>query len=139
MRTIKLMLLLAFGTLLFSCNDNDDEFKFDSSSLKQTKWNGTMNESYLRDGKELSFKLNVGLLFYSETDGEFSYIYEKEPSPTDGTFKYSIDGKMLIINHALQLSGHWLVVHIDKNKMILEKGTGGDDSYNATITLTRSN
>lgn len=138
MKAIKFLFLLSFCILLVSCNDDnkDDDFKFDTESLIQTKWTGTMTESHPSGSIEIS---DVGIVFYTEDSGEYSYKYKNSVfDPTQGSFNYTLDGKCLNIQHALQLSGKWLLIYADKKEMEFERGTGGVDAYNSTLKLKRN-
>lgn len=141
MKAFKTMLILSLSLILFSCDkDNKGDkksFDFSTTTLKQTRWNGTLKET--DDWGKGEYLAYVGMVFYSETEGRCS-VKRSESSFFEHNFEYSIDGKMITINEKkAKIDGNWFVNQFSKNKMILEKGTSGNGAYKGTLTLTRAN
>lgn len=105
-------------------------------SLSQTQWTGTLEETDVwGDGK---YTANIGMIFYSENTGRCS-VKKGDTSPFQYNFEYVLEDRILTIKEKKgDLDGHWLFIQSDKNKIILEKGTGGDGAYKGTLTLTRN-
>lgn len=57
--------------------------------------------------------------------------------PTESTFEYRIEEKVLIVENGGVLNGHWLLIQSDKDTMGLEKGTNGEGAYKGILTLKR--
>lgn len=127
------MLIFSLSFMLFSCeNDEIENLNFNTEYLKQTQWIGKLHESERLNGETINHDYNVGLIFYTDNEGRSNV------GSYDSNFKYSIDNKLLTITKGYGvLNGKWLLIQFDKEKMVLEKGTGGDDSYKATLTLTK--
>lgn len=134
MKIIKVLLLVLLSILYISCSDNDDDFQFDSESLRQTSWQGTLSESY--NGGETIKKSDVGFIFYTASEGQYDIKY-KDADPARTQFSYSIEGKMLLIKPNIELKGYWLLIEKNKDKLVLEQSSGGEYSYKATLTLNR--
>ncbi len=147
MKTIKALLLLSLSILLFSCGDDDNKysFNFNADFLNQTQWSGTLIESYVRsDGIKTVHNLDAGFIFYTTEKGRYEASQEGNPVHDTDDFKYSVEGKMLIIkrtdaNVSINFEGYWLLTNVDTKKetIELENGTGGKDSYKRVLTLTR--
>jgi len=140
MKTIKTLLLLSLSILLFSCGDDDNkDFNFNTDLLNQTQWSGILVESYVSSGEIKTVnKIDIGFIFYTTEKGR----YEAKTGGDD--FKYSVEGKMLIIKPAdgsvsTELEGYWLLTNVDAKRetIELELGTGLGDSYKRVLTLTR--
>lgn len=79
MKAFKTMLILSLSLILFSCNKDDKNdkgnFNFNTTSLKQTQWNGTLKETDGRgNGEHVAY---IGMVFYSETEGKCSVKRDK--------------------------------------------------------------
>lgn len=95
---------------------------------------GTLDRSYISYGEKVSTTHDVGLIFYSESDGKSNVDTD------ESNFQYSIDERMLIITNGDSfLNGHWLLIGAEKDKLVLENGTGGENAYKGLLTLTRKN
>lgn len=140
MKIIQTLFLFSIILLLFSCNDdeNKESFIFSTTTLRQTQWSGTLNESYIASMDEhVSSTINVGIFFISENKGRYSLKWENIVQPTEDTFEYIVNDKILTIENGTKLNGDWLLIQFDKDKMILEKGTGGENAYKGVLTLKR--
>jgi hypothetical protein len=136
MKVIQKILLFSLCLLIFSC---DEENLVNVTSLQQTKWAGTLNESYIGSMDEpISSIIGIGLFFISDNEGRYSLKWENIDQATEDTFEYTIDGKVLTIKNGTKLNGNWLFIQSDKDQMILEKGTSGENAYKGTLTLTRT-
>lgn len=136
MKVIQIILLFSLSLLIFSC---DEENLVNVTSLQQTKWAGTLNESYIGSMDEsISSIIGIGIFFISENEGRYSLKWENIDQATEDTFEYTIDGKVLTIKNGTKLNGNWLFIQSDKDQMILEKGTSGENAYKGTLTLTRT-
>ena len=117
---------------MMSCDDDDDKFTFTGAALKQTQWTGTYFRSYIAAGQPATGTYDIGIIFYTDSTG-LSSIDRDEYG-----FNYSIDDKMLLVtNGDSYLNGYWLLRQADENSMSLEQGTGGENAFKATLTLTR--
>lgn len=135
MKPVKALLLFTSFIFLFtSCNDDDDDFKFEAQSLKQTQWVGILEETYNGRDSKLS---DVGIIFYTEVEGEYDVKSKNAAEPVTSRFKYSIEGKILSIPGGITLGGQWLLIESNNNKLVLEQSTGGIDAYKGILTLTR--
>lgn len=136
MKIIQAILIFSLSLILFSCdNEGKGNLDFSTVSLKQTQWSGTFEET----DKYGTSTANVGLVFYTENEGRYSVVWETQLK-NEASFKYSIDEKILTItNTGVGLDGRWLLLKSDKDKMVLEKGTGGEGAYKVILTLTRTN
>lgn len=130
MKTIKFLLLLTLAIFLFSCSD-DDNNEMNLTSLKQTSWKG----SYITGEGENEVKATVGLVFYTEKDGYSDLMYNKDELYRDN-FTYTANEKLLVISGS-NIAGNWLLVHKDKNTMVLENGTGGNPSTKIRMILEK--
>lgn len=136
MKVIQTILLFSLSLLIFSC---DEENLVNVTSLQQTKWAGALNESYIGSMDEpISSIIGIGIFFISDNEGRYSLKWENIDQATEDTFEYTIDGKVLTIKNGTKLNGNWLFIQSDKDKMILEKGTSGENAYKGTLTLTRT-
>lgn len=143
MKIVQAILIFSLSLILFSCGDDDkDEIKKDeiksAISLKQTRWAGTFEDTE----KYRILSASVGVFFYTEKDGRYSLIlgWGTTMEKNEGDFNCSIDGKILTItNTGIVLDGRWLIIQSDKDKMVLEKGTGLNGAYKGTLTLERTN
>lgn len=134
MKIIQTILIFSFSLFLFSCNkENNNHFGFDTKSLKQTQWTGTLSESFKFDEQQISRTYNVGIVFYTESNGKCNV------ETNESGFNYSINEKLLTItNGESEMNGRWLLIQLDENKMTLEKGTGGENAYKGILTLNRT-
>lgn len=135
MKTFRILLLLSLSLFTFSCDKNNEEnnFIFNAEYLKQSQWSGTFTKT--NSGKTET--ANFGVVFYTEADGKYSIKWEYASEAEEGTFDYSINGKMLIVTNGY-IKGNWLLIQLEKDKMVLEQGTGGENAYKATLNLTRN-
>ena len=140
MKTLKTLLLLSLILLLFNCSDDDNKsnFEIDPDSLKQTSWGGTMNVSYY-DGGEHTQSANIGIIFYTISDGKYDVKYDSSTEPYIYDFKYSIDEKILNIDGG-PLGGNWLLVNVNAKQqtIVFERSTGGEYSEKSVLTLTKT-
>ncbi|WP_071145530.1 hypothetical protein [Bacteroides ihuae] len=135
MKIIQAILIFSLSLILFSCGD-DDNIDFNAASLEQTQWSGTLKETDAWGNGE--YTANIGMIFYSEDKGRCS-VKRGDDSPFEYDFDYSIDGKILVLNEKKgDLDGYWLLIQSNKDKMVLEKGTGGDGAYKGTLTLKKT-
>lgn len=74
----------------------------------------------------------AGIIFVSDDSGDCSLDTAVEP------FKYTINEKVLTIQSNSLFKGNWLLVNQSKDRMVLEKGTGGEGAYKAILTLTKT-
>lgn len=128
MKTIKLLFGVIFCILLVSCSD-DDDFRFNKESLKQTVWEGRFIETN-EDEVAIETK-NVVFQFYTTEKGQ--YIINKEGYETVmWDFNYVIDERMINITNG-SLLGNYTLLEFSQNKMILViLGT-----HKGTLTLNR--
>ncbi|MBK5720178.1 hypothetical protein JGH11_04765 [Dysgonomonas sp. Marseille-P4677] len=135
MQALRILFLFTMCISFFNCSD--DDFKFSTESLIQTKWKGDLKEYHKGENIRNS---TVGIIFYNEQEGEYDVKAENASNPTNTEFSYSIEEKVLIIMPSgITLGGRWIISHSEKNKMTLERGTGSDDGYNGIMTLTKVN
>ncbi|MDR1501574.1 MAG: hypothetical protein LBT43_03865 [Prevotella sp.] len=134
MKRFRTLLFPLLSIILFSCSDDNDNFKFSPESLRQTSWQGTLTESY--NGGETIKKSDIGFIFYTTSEGQYDIKY-KDAEPERTQFSYSIDDKMLLIEPNIELKGYWLLIEKNKDQLILEQSSGGEYSYKATLTLDR--
>lgn len=142
MKIIQMLLLFSMGFPLFiSCNDDkkEDHIIFSTTALRQTQWVGTLNESYIASmDVPVSSIIKVGIFFTSESEARYSLKWETMDQPLEATLKYTISDKILTIeSNGTELTGKWLLIQFDKDKMILKKGTGGDNAYKGILTLRK--
>lgn len=134
MKSIQVILIFSLSLILFSC-DNDDNirnFNFSAESLKQTQWTGTFQDTFMEGSKPATRTFDAGIIFVSEDSGDCSLDTAVEP------FKYTVNEKVLSIQSNSLFKGSWLLVNQSKDRMVLEKGTGGEGAYKAILTLTRT-
>lgn len=129
------IIILFFSIISFGgCSNDDDNFEFSTSTLKQTQWTGNLMIS----SNGITNNGGVGIVFYSVSDGKYSIKWDYDTAETEESiFNYSIDGKLLIIDGWNNLQGNWLLIQIDKDTMVFEKGTGAADAYKATLSLKK--
>jgi len=139
MKVIHIVIVAFLSFLLFSCSDDDnDSLDFSGSALEQTKWTGTLDQSYMSNGMQQNDTYLIGVIFYTGTEGKTSVTLEPNPNYSyDSDFTFSIKGKSLIITNGGKLEGYWLLVESNHKKMVLEQGTGGDASSKKVLTLNR--
>ena len=140
MRIIQILLLFSLSLFLSGCDSDEHKngLNFSTASLKQTKWKGSFDESYIASfGEPVSTTADAGIFFESETKGRYSLKWDTTDQPTESTFEYRIDEKVLIIENGGVLNGHWLLVRSDKDTLGLEKGTSGEGAYKGILTLKR--
>ncbi|MCD7971862.1 MAG: hypothetical protein LUG18_04230 [Candidatus Azobacteroides sp.] len=136
MKTCNMLVLILFPYIFFmSCSDDDKDPALAFDSLAQTSWHGIMIESY--NGGEIIKNSDIGMIFYTEERGQYDIKGEGDPEPERESFTYIIEDKILRIRNVL-LTGYWLLIGRDKETMILEQSIGGEYSYKATLTLTRT-
>lgn len=117
MKTLNVLLLLIFGSLVVSCADDDkDRLKFDAASLQQTTWKGTW---LLTDEDQVLRSSPILMQFFTYDTGHFIYKQNEEEDSRTCKFKYSIEGKMMKITDA-PIYTHWTLVEMDNEKMVLE-------------------
>ncbi len=139
MKVIHIVIVAFLSFLLFSCSDDDnDSLDFSGSALEQTKWTGTLDQSYMSNGVQQNDTYLIGVIFYTGTEGKTSVTLKPNPNYSyDSDFTFSIKGKSLIITNGGKLEGYWLLVESNHKKMVLEQGTGGDASSKKVLTLNR--
>ena len=141
MRLVQILLLFSLNLFLSGCDSDDhkNSLNFSAASLKQTQWKGTFDESYIASfGEPVSTTANAGIFFESETRGRYSLKWETMDQPTESTFEYRIEEKVLIVENGGVLNGYWLLTQSDKDTMVLEKGTNGEGAYKGILTLKRT-
>lgn len=133
MKTIfQALFAFSLGIILFGCDNNDNTFDFSIKSLKQTRWTGTFEDSIV-EGPELATRtFDAGIIFTSEENRDCSLDANVEP------FKYTVKENVLSIQSNSLFNGNWLLVNQSKNRMILEKGTGGEGAHKVILTLTKT-
>lgn len=133
MKIIQVIILFSLSLILFSCdNENTEALNFSIESLKQTRWAGTFEDSFMEGSETVTRTFEAGIIFVSEDSGDCSLDDAVEP------FKYTVNEKVLTIQSNSLFKGSWLLVNQSKDKMVLEKGTGGEGAYKAILTLTRN-
>lgn len=135
------MIILLFSTIcILSCDVDNDKPDFNTTSLKQTQWSGTLNESYIAsmDNPVLS-TIEVGIFFIDDKKGRYSLKWETIVQPTEDIFEYCINDKILTVENGTKLNGNWLLIQFDGNTMVLEKGTSGNGAYKGVLTLIKQN
>lgn len=134
MKIIQVILICSLSLILFSCDndDNTEKLSFNVESLKQTRWAGTFEDFFMEGSKPASRSFEAGVIFVSEDSGDCSLDTAVEP------FKYTVNGKVLSIQSNSLFKGNWLLVNQSQDRMVLEKGTGGEGAYKAILTLTRT-
>lgn len=131
MKTLKILLLVIFGSLTFSCgDDNNEKLQLSSGFFKQTKWSGTFE--WLKDG-ELNFEDNVNIYFLTENRGSFSF---NSSLVSSFNFNYIVDDKLLRIECAKTsneyveiMSGDWILTEIKNDKLSFIKGIVNDKNH----------
>ncbi|MCD7923558.1 MAG: hypothetical protein LUI85_02225 [Bacteroides sp.] len=134
MKIIQAILICSLALILFSCDndDNTEKLSFNVESLKQTRWAGTFEDFFMEGSKPTSRSFEAGIIFVSKDSGDCSLDTAVEP------FKYTVNGKVLSIQSNSLFKGNWLLVNQSQDRMVLEKGTGGEGAYKAILTLTRT-
>ena len=130
--------LLAFfmlSVVLLSCSKDDKTPVFDSDFIKQVKWNGTLvlfGEWGIEDGTTLG----LNMFFSTDNRGKFDYTYGASSYNDD--FKYRLEDKLLVIQASGDpyISGEWVLIDIDKNRMLWRKNITSDTNY-STLELVR--
>ena len=134
MKTIQVIILFSLSLILFSCdNENTETFDLSIESLKQTRWAGTFEDSFMKGSETVTRTFEAGIIFVSDDGGDCSLDTAVEP------FKYTVNEKVLHIQSNSLFKGSWLLVNQSKDRMVLEKGTGGEGAYKAILTLTKTN
>lgn len=129
MKIFNVIFLLIFSFLLISCSeDNNEDFRFDAKSLKQTTWEGT---KLITDGDQVIRSEHILMQFFTIDSGQYIVKQEEGAAETQiYDFKYSIEGKIMKITEA-PFSTNWTLVKMDKDKLVLE----AFGSYKLTLTL----
>ena len=123
-RTFVILFLAIAST---SCSNNND-FRFDSESLKQTTWEGV---NLVTDGDKILRTINIEMQFFDTQNGQ--YILREDGFGTEVyEFNYSIEGKIMNIEDGPLFSKR-TIVEFSKAKMVLE----ALNSYKSTLTLNR--
>ncbi|WP_370862145.1 hypothetical protein [Parabacteroides faecis] len=123
-RTFVILFLAIAST---SCSNNND-FRFDSESLKQTTWEGV---NLVTDGDKILRTINIEMQFFDTQNGQ--YILREDGFGTEVyEFNYSIEGKIMNIEDGPLFSKR-TILEFSKNKMVLE----ALNSYKSTLTLNR--
>lgn len=98
------IIILFFSLISFGgCSNDDDDFEFGTSTLKQTQWIGNLTES--DNGK--TNNANIGIVFYSVSDGKYSIKWDYDTETEESIFNYSVDGNFLIIEGWIDIQGSW--------------------------------
>ncbi|GGJ81646.1 hypothetical protein H8788_22060 [Parabacteroides faecis] len=123
-RTFVILFLAIAST---SCSNNND-FRFDSESLKQTTWEGV---NLVTDGDKILRTINIEMQFFDTQNGQ--YILREDGFGTEVyEFNYSIEGKIMNIEDGPLFSKR-TILEFSKDKMVLE----ALNSYKSTLTLNR--
>ena len=123
-RTFVILFLAIAST---SCSNNND-FRFDSESLKQTTWEGV---NLVTDGDKILRTINIEMQFFDTQNGQ--YILREDGFGTEVyEFNYSIEGKIMNIEDGPIFSKR-TILEFSKDKMVLE----ALNSYKSTLTLNR--
>lgn len=123
-RTFVILFLAIAST---SCSNNND-FRFDSESLKQTTWEGV---NLVTDGDKILRTINIEMQFFNTQNGQ--YILREDGFGTEVyEFNYSIEGKIMNIEDGPLFSKR-TILEFSKDKMVLE----ALNSYKSTLTLNR--
>lgn len=123
-RTFVILFLTIAST---SCSNNND-FRFDSESLKQTTWEGV---NLVTDGDKILRTINIEMQFFDTQNGQ--YILREDGFGTEVyEFNYSIEGKIMNIEDGPLFSKR-TILEFSKDKMVLEALS----SYKSTLTLNR--
>lgn len=123
-RTFVILFLAIAST---SCSNNND-FRFDSESLKQTTWEGV---NLVTDGDKILRTINIEMQFFDTLNGQ--YILREDGFGTEVyEFNYSIEGKIMNIEDGPLFSKR-TILEFSKDKMVLE----ALNSYKSTLTLNR--
>ena len=89
-RTFVILFLAIVST---SCSNDNDDFRFDSESLKQTTWEGV---NLVTDGDKTIRTINVEMQFFDTQNGQ--YILREDGFGAEVyKFNYSIEGKIMNI------------------------------------------
>ena len=122
---MQVVLFLAIAST--SCSNNND-FRFDSESLKQTTWEGV---NLVTDGDKILRTINIEMQFFDTQNGQ--YILREDGFGTEVyEFNYSIEGKIMNIEDGPLFSKR-TILEFSKDKMVLE----ALNSYKSTLTLNR--
>ncbi len=140
MKVIQAILIVSLSLLFFNCGDDDkNSLNFSAVALKQTQWTGTLYQSYISHGESYNNIYNIGVIFYSETEGKTTVTPQTTPENSyDSNFKFSINEKLLSITNGGDIEGQWLLIESNHNKIILEQGTGGKNASKKVLTLNRA-
>ena len=111
-----------------SCSNDNDDFRFDSESLKQTTWEGV---NLVTDGDKTIRTINVEMQFFDTQNGQ--YILREDGFGAEVyKFNYSIEGKIMNIEDGPLFSKRTML-EFAKDRMVLEALS----SYKSTLTLNR--
>ena len=124
----KTLVILFLAIVSTSCSNDNDDFRFDSESLKQTTWEGV---NLVTDGDKIIRTINVEMQFFDTQNGQ--YILREDGFGTEVyEFNYSIEGKIMNIEDGPLFSKR-TILEFSKDKMVLE----ALNSYKSTLTLNR--
>lgn len=116
MKTIKLLFFVILSVVLISCSDDDDNhFRFNEESLKQTVWEGTFIET--NDDEVAIETKKIVFQFYTTEKGQY-IINEEGHETVMWDFNYFIDDKIIKISNG-SLLGNYTLLEFSKDKMIL--------------------
>lgn len=116
MKTIKLLFFVILSVVLISCSDDDDNhFRFNEESLKQTVWEGTFIET--NDDEVAIETKKIVFQFYTTEKGQY-IINEEGHETVMWDFNYLIDDKIIKISNG-SLLGNYTLLEFSKDKMIL--------------------
>ncbi|MEA4978898.1 MAG: hypothetical protein VB075_09380 [Petrimonas sp.] len=129
----KILIISSLFLFLFpGCEDDKKDFHLDSETLQQTSWEGTLTEIH---GETKIKNSEVSIIFYTSKEGR--YDMKRETDVITEPFTYYVDKKMLFIEQKRVLGGYWFLIEKNKERMVLEQGTGGEFIYKATLVLER--
>lgn len=116
MKTIKLLFFVILSVVLISCSDDDDNhFRFNEESLKQTVWEGTFIET--NDDEVAIETKKIVFQFYTTEKGQY-IINEEGHETVMWDFNYLIDDKIIKISNG-SLLGNYTLLEFSKDKMTL--------------------
>lgn len=141
MKIIETLSIISLSLIFYNCkDDNQDNFNFTPEFLNQTQWKGVLTESFVLEDQPYEWIYNVGFFFETTNRCRYSLKLESAERASKDVFGYSVQGKILEVNKSgsgRTLDGSWILIQHDQNRLILEKGTGGDGAHKGRLTLTR--
>ncbi len=139
MKVVQLILVVSLCLLFFNCGDDDkDGINFSGAGLKQTLWTGTFYKSYMTNGKVSENLYDIGVIFYSETEGKTTVTPRTTPENLyESNFSFSINEKLLSITNGGDIEGQWLLVESNSSYIKLVQGTGGENASEKVLNLNR--